>query len=217
MGSSIENNGNWKPLHYFMRNAFQDIVVTGFQPPKSQDVHIHVSVCSPEAVSGQGSKQVVVIPELRSVGGKDPSFVIFAEAELDAVSGANGPSIARMLPQIYPVERPFPLSLLEQDPALVVEDFVLTEKDLHAYEIQFTMTATAATAGFVVLRWIAHVQGWFSDNGFWLLKGEPKKILFSGRKNHVHDMPVLTTDDLVLLSLSTVVRDADLARTADNP
>ncbi|KAF9217592.1 hypothetical protein BGZ59_002703 [Podila verticillata] len=241
--SSIENNGNWKPLHYFMRNAFQDIVVTGFQPPKSQDVHIHVSVCSPEAVSGslgyrtlhvasgelsdfnrvpfsipgQGSKQVVVIPELRSVGGKDPSFVIFAEAELDAVSGANGPSIARMLPQIYPVERPFPLSLLEQDPALVVEDFVLTEKDLHAYEIQFTMTATAATAGFVVLRWIAHVQGWFSDNGFWLLKGEPKKILFSGRKNHVHDMPALTTDDLVLLSLSTVVRDADLARTADNP
>lgn len=166
----------------------------------------------PFSIPGQSSKQVAVIPELKSTGGKDTSFIIFAEAELDAESGANGPSIARMVPQIYPIERPFPLSLLEQDPVLVVEDFVLTEKNVHAYEIQFTVIATATTAGFVDLRWGALVQGWFSDNGFWLLKGEAKKIVFSGHRDHAHETPALTTGDLMLRSLSTVVRDANLAQ-----
>ncbi|KAG0087393.1 hypothetical protein BGZ92_007357 [Podila epicladia] len=241
--SSIEHNGTWKPLHYYMRNAFQDIVVTGFQPPKSQEVHIHVSVCGLGAVSGslkytsldlvsgelsdsrpvqfsipgQNSKQVAVIADLRSKGGKDPWFILFAEAELDVVSGANsGPSIVRMLPQIYPVERPFPLSLLKQDPILVAEDFILTEKDQYAYEIRFIVKATAATAGFVFLQWGAKdIQGWFSDNGFWLLKGDTKKIMFFGHKDYAHGTPALTTANLELRSLSEVVRVADLAKSAE--
>ncbi|KAG0040883.1 hypothetical protein BGZ82_006756 [Podila clonocystis] len=241
--SSIEHNGTWKPLHYYMRNAFEDIVVTGFQPPKSQEVHIHVSVCGLGAVSGtltyrslhlasgklsdsrqvqfsipgQNSKQVAVITDLRSEGDKNPWLILFADAELDERSGADsGPSNVKMLPQIYPVERPFPLSLLARDPILVADDFILSEKDQYAYEIQFTVTATAATAGFVILQWRANnIRGWFSDNGFWLLKGETKKIVFSGNKDHSHGTPALTTADLALRSLSEVVHNANLVRNAE--
>lgn len=160
---------------------------------------------------------MTVIHDLGSEGGQDPWFILFAEAELDARSVTDsGPSIVKMLPQIYPVERPFPLSLLEQDPVLVSGDFILTEKDQYSYKIQFTVTASAATAGFVLLQWgVDNIQGWFSDNGFWLLKGETKKILFSGHKDHAHGTPALTTADLVLRSLSDVVHDADLAKSVE--
>ncbi|KAF9333774.1 hypothetical protein BG006_003183 [Podila minutissima] len=212
--SSIEHDGTWKPLHYYMRNAFQDIVVTGFQPPKSQEVHIHVSVCGLGAVSGSLKYRSLHLASGELSDSRRVQFSIPGQnkAELDATSGADsGPSIVRMLPQIYPVERPFPLSLLKQDPILVAGDFVLTEKDQYAYEIRFIVTATAATAGFVFLQWDANnIQGWFSDNGFWLLKGETKKIVFSGHKDHAHGTPALTPANLELRSLSDVVRDADL-------
>ncbi|KAG0349404.1 hypothetical protein BG004_006433 [Podila humilis] len=167
--------------------------------------------CFPFEISGQGSKRIATLSNISTTSVADTCSLVFAEAEVtgtDAITEAKI-QVRRMLPQIYPVAQPFPISLLEGDPVLVVEDFKFTNVSEQAYKVQFTVTSTAAMAGYVVLQWnVPHALGWFSDNAFWLLKGESKSIVFSGTKIGSFEEPSLA--NIMVQSLSCVARDANL-------
>ncbi|KAF9952916.1 hypothetical protein BGZ70_000430 [Mortierella alpina] len=40
--SSIEHGGQWKPLHYFIKNAFAEVLISGFQPPEGRSFEIYL-------------------------------------------------------------------------------------------------------------------------------------------------------------------------------
>ncbi|KAF9428835.1 hypothetical protein BGZ94_000842 [Podila epigama] len=163
------------------------------------------------SVPGQDSKQVGILSseQLRDIVANATWALILAKVEIQSTNGeaSSEPMVVHMTHQVYPIDRPLPISLFERSPGLAIDDFNVVEtKDRQpsTLEIHFSVTATAALAGLVVLGWDMHgVHGWFSDNVFWLLKGETKAITFKGVSDRV--IKTLSQDTLTIQSLTDVL------------
>jgi len=134
-------------------------------------------------------------------------FLLMATATFQGKGQANSME-AKMLPQPCPSRTAFPIELLSQDPRLRVDAFSVTVADKgskfnneRSGQVQFTVVAERV-AGWVWLSWRRDVEGYFSDNCFWMLAGESREIVFERRAAGPEDM--LTQDQVHIRSLFDV-------------
>ncbi|KAI7817937.1 glycoside hydrolase superfamily [Gamsiella multidivaricata] len=234
--SSIEHGGRWKPLHYYIKHSFADVLVSGYQPAKTRSLRIHISndrstpiegqlfVRSYDITSGQATTSTSVS---FTVNSHSSELVMQVTSDLLGDDGALAPRLLlatakitskvcnktyEMLPQIFPVRDPFLLACLKKDPGISVVELVVREGALRSeYQIHITLQSLSI-AGFVCLEWDRDgVEGYFDENAFWLLPEEPKAIIFYGKG----DMSAVDTQksDLQIRSLSDALHCASTLET----
>ncbi|GJJ73174.1 beta-mannosidase [Entomortierella parvispora] len=151
--SSIEHNGRWKPLHYFIMNAFADVLISGFEGEDENTFHIHVSNDKREKIEGQvvvksyhfksgqcsevalvpfdikaqsSMKVVSVNPQGFDQAGMDSNqFLLMATATFQGKDQTNS-TVVKMLPQLCPSRTPFSINYLSQDPKIRLDAFLVT-------------------------------------------------------------------------------------------
>ncbi|KAG0308074.1 hypothetical protein BGZ98_009058, partial [Dissophora globulifera] len=233
--SSIEHGGRWKPLHYFIKHAFADVLVSGYQPSDSQSFIIHISNDRPTPIKGQlkvrsydikssqfqddpeiafevdshASKMVCHVGDaLLKTDEGAPARLLFATT---TVSTKDGHEVFEMLPQVFPVRNPIPLDLLKIQPRIEVEE-LLVQGDPHAQTTQTHITLRSLDiAGFVWLEWQRdEIEGHFSENAFWLLPQQPRRVVFySEGKESVAN---IQKTDLQIKTLSDVLKQMEIQR-----
>ncbi|KAF9135047.1 hypothetical protein BGW39_004923 [Mortierella sp. 14UC] len=228
--SSIEHGGTWKPLHYFIKHAFADVLVSGYQPEGESSFEIHIS--NDKAVPIQGDLSVMTVDirsgnrlfessfafsvkahDSKSVaridaslllghGSNDSSCLILATAKLDGSD--DGQHGFQMRPQTFPTRNPLQLTTCLTDPRVFTEIIrVENDSDGVQYDV-FLRVSSDTVAGLVWLEWKHdELEGHFDDNAFWILPGQPKDIVFHGTGKR----PVnWAAKDLQVKSLFDVVR-----------
>ncbi|KAF9156128.1 hypothetical protein BG015_007170 [Linnemannia schmuckeri] len=229
--SSIEHGGTWKPLHYFIKRAFADVLVSGYQPQGELSFHIHIANDKAAAIKGHLRVKTVDMRSGRmllasvvpiSVKAHDSKFI----AEFDASYLLGGTStstfclvlatvvinesdgmeqVFEMLPQTFPTRDAFPIESCLSNPKISTKIERVEEhpKGGHGYDIYLSVSSEAV-AGLVWLEWKQdEIVGHFDDNAFWLLLEQPKSIIFHGTGERPD--PILDSD-LQIKSLFDVVR-----------
>ncbi|KAI8362914.1 glycoside hydrolase superfamily [Mortierella sp. GBAus27b] len=221
--SSIEHGGRWKPLHYYIQHAFADVLVSGYQAPGERSFRIHISNDKPVPINGMlrvrsfdftscefrtqdpilysvGSRtsQLITIVEGEILGGGDdlrPQLLV-AEATVET---ADEVSVFGMLPQTFPVREAFPLECLPRGPMITISSF----QDVQGVPddrrmVQITLQSSAI-AGLVWLEWTSdEIEGYFTENAFWLYPEEPRLIVFHGKAKgdiRVEDLKIRSLAD----------------------
>ncbi|KAK5809879.1 glycoside hydrolase superfamily [Linnemannia elongata] len=226
--SSIEHGGTWKPLHYFIKHAFADVLVSGFQPPGESSFHIHISndrsvsvtgdlrvkvvnmrsghkqlVSNiPVSVKAHGSKFIAEFDESTLLGGTStPTFcLIFAAVVITGQEGVG--QVYEMLPQTFPARDAFSIEHCLTDPKICTK-IERVEDHSNGYEIHLSVSSKAI-AGMIWLEWRRdEIGGHFDDNVFWLLPEHPKSVTYHGKGKRPD--PILESD-LQVKSLYDVVR-----------
>ncbi|KAF9933584.1 hypothetical protein BGZ65_004059 [Modicella reniformis] len=204
--SSVEYGGRWKTLHYYMRHAFDEILVSGYQPAGERSFHIHIS--NDRAVSVYGELRVRsfhfasgafktyppivfsvrsrVSQQVASIGNDflgDGEIVLPQVLLAEAVILTEGQKeVFEMLPQTFPVRDAFPLDCLQHDPKIVIKSFEVLGSASEANYLVRIVLQSSATAGLVWLEWTRdEIEGYFGDNSFWLHPEEPREIAFYGK------------------------------------
>ncbi|KAG0256528.1 hypothetical protein BG011_004450 [Mortierella polycephala] len=201
--SSIEHGGKWKPLHYYIKNAFADVLVSGYQPFGERTIEIHVS--NDRQTSIQGELQVrswdiessTVVEEYRESlsvlpqeSKKITSVILDSDHNLSRVYQAcaiiaNGSSkhVFEMLPLAYPSRDALALEIFSYDPNGITLESIDVQEDLEGarYQVSIVLSSSAIT-GLVWLEWKCEdVKGYFSENAIWLFPGYPRTIVFYGK------------------------------------
>ncbi|KAF9906249.1 hypothetical protein EC991_000812 [Linnemannia zychae] len=228
--SSIEHGGTWKPLHYFVKHAFEEVLVSGYQSEGESSFDIHISndralpirgnlkLKTVDARSGKtllestftfsvkahDSNSVTRIDAslLLGNGSTNTSCLILATAELD---GSNDEQrIFEMRPQTFPTRDPFQIATCLINPEIST-DIVQVENDSDRGQFDVSLRLSSnMVAGLVWLEWKHdELEGHFSDNAFWILPGQPKDIVFHGIGKRADSLAV---NDLHVKSLFDVVR-----------
>ncbi|KAF9204681.1 hypothetical protein BGZ49_005003 [Haplosporangium sp. Z 27] len=207
--SSIEHGGRWKPLHYYMKHSFDDVLVSGFQPVELRSFEIHISndrsvpiegsldvrsykigsgqltrdTTTSFSVNGYSSKAIAKIGSslLGGENTEDSPQLLFATA---TVSSDESKEVFEMLPQTFPARDPFPLNCLEIDPKIEIKEFAVEKESFGEYYQVVFKLQSSALAGIVWLEWNRdEIEGYFEENAFWLLPQEPRRIIFHGSGN----------------------------------
>ncbi|KAF8985953.1 hypothetical protein BGZ46_000039 [Entomortierella lignicola] len=190
--SSIEHGGRWKPLHYYTKHSFDDVLVSGFQPVELRSFEIHISndrsvpiegsldVRSYKIGSGQLTRDTTIsfsvngysskaIAKIGSslLGGEiieDSPQLLFATA---TVTSDASKEVFEMLPQTFPARDPFPLNCLEIDLKIEIKEFAVEKESFGEYYQVVFKLQSSALAGIVWLEWNRdEIEGYFEENAF---------------------------------------------------
>ncbi|KAF9110346.1 hypothetical protein BGX27_006478 [Mortierella sp. AM989] len=205
--SSIEHGGRWKPLHYYMKHSFADILVSGYQPTGSHSFNIHISNDRSFPVEGSlivrsydirrrqfttnspisflmdsySSKSILHVS--KELLGDESDFSPRLLLAIATVGGNDSEEVFEMIPQTFPNRDAFPLACLEIEPKIEIGDFSVEKGFNNNYRVLITLRSAAA-AGMVWLEWDGdRVEGYFEDNAFWILPQEPRQIIFHGKSD----------------------------------
>ncbi|KAF9193544.1 hypothetical protein BGZ51_009539 [Haplosporangium sp. Z 767] len=223
--SSIEHGGKWKPLHYYIKNAFADVLVSGYQPFGERTIEIHVSNDRQESIQGElqvrswDIKSSTVAGEYRESLSLQPqeskkitSVIPDSDHNLSHVYQAcaiiaNGSSkhVFEMLPLTYPSRDALALELFSVDPRRITLDSIDVQEGLEGVRYQVSIVVfSSAVVGLVWLEWKREdIEGYFSENAFWLFPGYPKTIVFYGEGSVLVG---LQKNDLHIKSLADVLQ-----------
>ncbi|KAF9088765.1 hypothetical protein BGX29_000111 [Mortierella sp. GBA35] len=227
--SSIEHGGTWKPLHYFIKHAFSDVLVSGYQPQGEFSFDIHISNDRSVPIKGDLYVKTIAIHSGRTLFESSFAFSVKAHdsrsvTKIDAPTLLGGSStssscliVARaivgitlvnlavhMLPQVFPVRDALPIESCLADPKISTKvERVQETSNGPGYDIHLSIRSEAV-AGLVWLEWKADdMEGHFSDNALWLLPGLSKNIIFHGTGKKPS---TIADSDLQVKSLFDVVR-----------
>ncbi|KAG9320205.1 hypothetical protein KVV02_005705 [Mortierella alpina] len=206
----LSDLGQWKPLHYFIKNAFAEVLVSGFQSPEGRSFDIYLCNDRPVSIKGKlnvqswdiassglraeltfsfqvepfSSKKIATV-ESQDLLGEDENNPRLLVAEAAVAHDTCSDETIAMLPQIFPCRSAFPIAagLQKTDPGISVSPFGLRQDEdtsATSFEIHITLQSTAV-AGLVWLEWTRDdIVGHFQENAIWLLPCQPKSIVFYG-------------------------------------
>ncbi|KAF9923389.1 hypothetical protein FBU30_006545 [Linnemannia zychae] len=225
--SSIEHEGAWKPLHYFIKHAFAEVLVSGYQVPGESSFDIHISndkvalingklhvkiidICSGQEISqsrfdfsikAHDSKSIVQIDGSNMLNGISAACLILATAVIDESDGSQ--KVFEMLPQTFPSRNAFPIASYLTNPNISIKIEHVNEIGSESFDIHL-IVSSEKVAGLVWLEWMQdEMKGHFDDNALWLLPDQPKDVIFHG----LGKRPTLIKEsDLQIKSLFDVVR-----------
>ncbi|KAG0296205.1 hypothetical protein BGZ96_010000 [Linnemannia gamsii] len=220
----------WKPLHYFIKHAFADVLVSGYQPQGESSFDIHISNDRAAPIKGdlrvktvdirsgqtlseskfafsvkaQDSKSVTKIDASRLLGDALTAItcLVLATAVIDGFDDES--QVFEMLPQTFPTRDALLIESSLTDPKISIKiERVEVSKDSHEYDIHLRVSSEAV-AGMVWLDWKQdETKGHFDDNALWLLPGYPKSIIYHGTGKRPDP---ISESDLQIKSLFDVVR-----------
>ncbi|KAG9067507.1 hypothetical protein KI688_012290 [Linnemannia hyalina] len=226
--SSIEHGGTWKPLHYFIKHAFADVLVSGFQPQGESSFHIHISndksvsitgdlhvkavdirsghthlvSSTPISVKAYGSKFITEFDASTLLGNTSASTFCLVLATV-VIGGQEGiEQVYEMLPQTFPTRDAFSIERCLTDPKICTK-IERVEDHSNGYGIHLSISSDAVV-GMVWLEWRRdEIEGHFDDNVFWLLPEHPKSVIYHGKGKRPDS---ILESDLQVKSLYDVVR-----------
>jgi beta-mannosidase len=211
--ASIEPDGRWKVLFYRAKDIFQPVIGYPYYNLTTGDLEVWVtsdlwtptrgevklswmdwsgkplsgpnypaSRTLPSIVGAINSTQIFQTNMLNDYENIDLSDVLL---QIDVSSKGVRPNDLNNTPKTYTHTSFFHAESLQksklQDPGL---HLVTSRQESGSFE--FKVTATKSVAAWVWLDYPLGVQGYFSDNGFWLSKGESKTIQFTVKNDWTH-------------------------------
>ncbi|KAI1320521.1 hypothetical protein EDD11_000483 [Mortierella claussenii] len=160
--SSIEHGGRWKPLHYYIKRSFADVLVSGYQPAAEHAFQIHVSNDKATAIKGavDPEEKFEMMPQIYPARDRFPLAVLCRDPHI-TVDGF----------------------VVHRDENGYRVHITLRSTDIAGYVwLEWDDSKTGDDG--------ASVEGYFDENAFWMLPREPRHLTFHGKgKNESHLQP----------------------------
>ncbi|KAG0018478.1 hypothetical protein BGZ80_007112 [Entomortierella chlamydospora] len=177
----------WKPLHYYMKHSFADILVSGYQPAGSRTFNVHISNDRYAAIEGFMIVRSYKIDDNQFETGSSIPFSVdghsskyISQVKSDLLGDGSGDNSPRLL---------FATATVVTGDRLALMNSQWREDHLPGA----TESLSHSDHGIVWLEWSeSKMEGYFEENAFWLLPQEPKRVIYYGWDNDLTITPSQT-------------------------